>query len=619
MRAPRLAVQPSAPGQHTITRRMAVRPAPAGLRRTACVPVQKAGPGQRRVALGAALLPSSSSNSGGGDLVRAGQLASDSSADFTWPEPLSLSERLARSARFWSEIGPVVAAYQLQAFSFSAFGAAYTEEQKEKIWTDLHEWGSGKLSGVINELRGFYVKSGQLIGSRPDLFPEPYTRKLASLQDDLPPMEPALVLKVVERELLDGGRLGDVFSEFDAEPQGSASVAQVHRAVLREGGQEVAVKVQRPGVEALMLGDVANVKALAFQLRGRFPVDYYTVFSELEAQLRFEFDFVAEAAAMDRIGAVLATVPGGPPCVTPRSVRQLVRPRVMVMSFIRGRPLSKLAAEFEARNIQPGSLEAKIVGRKLLRSLTDAYGAMLLGEGFFHGDPHPGNIMLTDTGEVALIDFGQVKQLTEDLRLKLAKVMLMLANCGDEGCTYTDLAGAAKSLGVTFKPGVKDVDTAAAATAMWLFDSTATELPGGYDPSELSAGSPVGEVASFPQDLVFVGRATVLIRGLSTRLGIPWSLAKEWEEAAKRALAPEEEQAMAPPLRARGGLLGRVRGFFEGLALRSAMPVLAAMVALRAAVQRAVQRAVEAVVNAFKPAIQHMRNTSPSDGCAFTP
>lgn len=142
--------------------------------------------------------------------------------------------------------------------------------------------------------------------------------------------------------------------------------------------------------------------------------------------------------------------------------------------------------------------------------------------------------------------------------------------------TTQDLANAAISLGVTFKPSVKDKDTAAAATAMWLFDSTATVLPGargergttqltyqqrgnprelqrhasystranpptncgnppprfsssgGYDTGELSPKSPVGEVASFPQDLVFVGRATVLIRGLSARLGIEWSLAKEW-------------------------------------------------------------------------------------------
>ena len=100
---------------------------------------------------------------------------------------------------------------------------------------------------------------------------------------------------------------------------------------------------------------------------------------------------------------------------------------------------------------------------------------------------------------MALVDFGQVKQLKEAMRAQLARVMLMLASCGEGGCTFADLAGAARDLGVTFKADVADVDTAAAATAMWLFDSTATTLPGGYDASELSAGSPVGAVQSFPQ------------------------------------------------------------------------------------------------------------------------
>ncbi len=91
----------------------------------------------------------------------------------------------------------------------------------------------------------------QLIGSRPDLFPEPYTRKLAPLQDACPAMDGALLVRVVETELLGGAPLSAVFSAFDATPLGSASVAQVHRAVLRATGEAVAVKVQRPGMEAL--------------------------------------------------------------------------------------------------------------------------------------------------------------------------------------------------------------------------------------------------------------------------------------------------------------------------------------------------------------------------------
>lgn len=284
-------------------------------------------------------------------------------------------------------------------------------------------------------------------GSRADLFPEPYTRKLARLQDSVPAMDGTLVLQVVERELLAGKKLTSTFSEFDARPLGSASVAQVHRARLKKTGKEVAVKVQRPGMESVMLGDVANVKALALQLRGRFPVDYYTVFSELESQLKFEFDFQAEAAAMDRIAGALAALPQGAPVLVPRSVRGLVSRRVLCMDFVRGRPLSQLAAELAERGISPGSPEAVLLGTRLLRALTDAYGAMLFGEGFFHGDPHPGNIMVTEAGEVALVDFGQTKQITPQMRISLAKVMVMLANCGREGCTFQARGGGRWRLG----------------------------------------------------------------------------------------------------------------------------------------------------------------------------
>ena len=100
-----------------------------------------------------------------------------------------------------------------------------------------------------------------------------------------------------------------------------------------------------------------------------------------------------------------AQVPGGAPVETPRSVPGLIARRAMAMTFIRGRALSQLAAEMSARGITPGSPAATLLGRRLLRALTDAYGAMLLGEGFFHGDPHPGNIMITDDGKASIVSY----------------------------------------------------------------------------------------------------------------------------------------------------------------------------------------------------------------------
>lgn len=135
-----------------------------------------------------------------------------------------------------------------------------------------------------------------------------------------------------------------------------------------------------------------------------------------------------------------------------------------------------------------------------------------------------------------MIDFGQVKQISGRSRETLAKVMVAL----DERKSDTNpsdleaIGNLALELGVEIKKGARK--EAAAAIGMWLFDGTVEELPGGYDKGELSPNSPVKELKSFPQDLVLVGRSTILIKGLSSRLGIPWSLSKEWAPIARMVL-----------------------------------------------------------------------------------
>lgn len=153
-----------------------------------------------------------------------------------------------------------------------------------------------------------------------------------------------------------------------------------------------------------------------------------------------------------------------------------------------------------------------------------------------YADPHPGNIFVLENGDIGLIDFGQVKQISGRNRETLAKVMIALADrVGDDRPEDLERIGnLALELGVELNDDAQD--EAAAAVAMWLFDGTTEVLPGGYDTGELSPNSPVKELRSFPQDLVLVGRSSILIKGISNRLGIPWSLAKEWAPIAKDVL-----------------------------------------------------------------------------------
>jgi len=170
-------------------------------------------------------------------------------------------------------------------------------------------------------------------------------------------------------------------------------------------------------------------------------------------------------------------------------------------------------------------------------------------------DPHPGNIFVLDDGRIGLIDFGQVKQISGRNRETLAKVMIALDEREDGNVEDMERIGnLALELGVEIKENAKD--EAPAAIALWLFDGSATELPGGFDLGELSPNSPVKELKSFPQDLVLAGRAAILIKGVSNRLGVPWSLSHEWAPIARQVL----EQSTAPIGTATSGSNGaRVR------------------------------------------------------------
>ncbi len=468
-------------------------------------------------------------------------------ATVEFPPPLTKVQRLERAAKFWSSAIPIVLSYYSKSAELlvkEAFtGVELTEDEEQSIWNEQHSMGAKKLADTITSLKGFYVKTAQIIASRKDLFPEEYTEALSDFTDNVDPLPVELIKAVVEKELLVRGEsFDDIFASFDDEPLGAASIAQVHRAVLTEkyGNKEVAVKVQRPSIESKLMGDIANLKTLAKTFSEPLPLDYYTVFCELEKQLADEFNFVAEAVAMDRIYETVTRDENGYPCespvVLPRPVPGLVSRRVLVMDYLNGVPLSRAAEEMLKKGIKPDSPESQLFGRKLLKSLTEVFGRCILETGFFHADPHPGNIFVLEDGRIGLIDFGQVKQISGRERETLSKVMLAL----DDRVSDDNPADLEKIGNLALELGVELADSAPAegpaAVAMWLFDGSVENLPGGYDKGELSPNSPVKALKSFPQDLVLVGRSTILIKGLSSRLGIPWSLSQEWAPLARRVL-----------------------------------------------------------------------------------
>jgi len=483
-------------------------------------------------------------------------------------------ERIIRAATFSLTIASIIRSYKrksIELFFRNVVCCAnkLTEEEEKLAWNEQHAQGADTLTKTITSMQGFYVKAAQIVASRPDSIPQEYADALSVFTDDNDPLPVEVIKGVIERELLDqrGEQFDDVFEEFDEAPLGSASIAQVHRAVLSKkyGHREVAVKVQRPSIEEKLMGDIANLKQVAKVFRGAdLPVDYYAVFTELGEQLQDEFDFETEAASMERMHNILTTDENGAhresPIVTPRSVPALVSKRVLVMDFLKGVPLSRASDMMKSKGIAPDGVEAKLFARKLLKSLTTAFGWSILESGFFHADAHPGNIFVLDDGRIGLIDFGQVKQVDRDYRETVAKVILALdeRKSDDNDDDLHRIGNSTEGLDIELKDDAPAHGHA--AIAMWLFDGSVETFPDGYDENEMSPNSPVKAMKEFPSDLVLLARSTVLVKGLATRFGVRWSLSQEWAPIARRVLNKgtdvttkdtEEQKGQCKPHRAK--------------------------------------------------------------------
>ncbi|MEU8633727.1 AarF/UbiB family protein [Amycolatopsis sp. NPDC048633] len=252
-----------------------------------------------------------------------------------------------------------------------------------------------------------FVKLGQLLSTRADVLPPVFVDELGKLQDQVAPAKADAVWAVLTEEL--GGSPDDVFAEFDPEPLATASVAQVYRAKLR-GGEDVVVKVQRPGVREQAERDIDIVRRVAAALEDRADWARSLGVAELAdgfaEALAEELDFTIEAR---NIAAVTAT--SCPDVALPTVHKELSTERVLVMSRLDGKPLETAPAA-----------DRKRLARSLLRCLLDQ---VMVG-GVFHADPHPGNLMLLADGRLGLLDFGSVGRLDAGLRGGLQNLVLAL-------------------------------------------------------------------------------------------------------------------------------------------------------------------------------------------------
>lgn len=273
-----------------------------------------------------------------------------------------------------------------------------------------------ELARTLEELGPTYIKLGQLLSTRLDIISERYLPALARLQDQIEPFPFEGAKQTIESEL--GLRLHRVFTEFDPQPVAAASLAQVHRARL-PSGQEVAVKVQRPGIRQVIIDDLEAFGEIASQMERHTQVGRrYRLVDLLETfrkSLMDELDFRREAGSLVRLAEIVEDYPE---LVVPMPVEDYSTSRVLTMQFIHGVKVSEITPQHRER----------FFTARLAEALSKAYLDQILIHGFLHADPHPGNILLTTDGRLALMDLGMVAYLTPTRRNQITKLLLAISS-----------------------------------------------------------------------------------------------------------------------------------------------------------------------------------------------
>lgn len=318
-------------------------------------------------------------------------------------ERMKRARELTRAAVYGEKINSVKLWFFdtfLRLLRLLLVGKAATKDanqEKQAVW----------LKEKLIKLGPTFIKIGQSMGTRADLLPLPFVKELGTLVDQVPPFPNDVAFSIIEHEL--GKKINEVYAEFEIEPVAAASLGQVYRARLHTG-EEVAVKVQRPNLDATIRGDIVILKRVA-KFAERFPqlnenADWTGMLREFDVTIHEEMDYGAEGRNCERFRENFS---GWSNIHVPQIYWHATSKKVLTMEFIHGTKVTDLE-EQARRNISPA---------KVNRLLIKTYLKQLLEDGFFHADPHPGNLLVMPDGRLAFFDFGMVGRITPQLQAKM--------------------------------------------------------------------------------------------------------------------------------------------------------------------------------------------------------
>jgi aarF domain-containing kinase len=424
---------------------------------------------------------------------------------------LGAAQRARRARRIGVAFGRIYLGIRANRFVARRLRPADMPER----WRRFHRQSARRIYDAAIELQGLILKGCQFLGTRADVLPREYVEVLSQLQDRVPPRPHAVVKATVEGEL--GGDLSQVFRSFSPVPVASASLAQVHAAELLSG-ERVAVKVQYPEIEALVRSDLANVRTL-FRAVGLLESDFdlMPLVDELAEQVPRELNFVNEGHNAEAIGRFFKERED---VGVPRIHWEFTTRRVLVMEYIDGIKITDLAA----------LRDAGIDRARVSQLLVEAYCEQILNHGFFHADPHPGNLLVqslpSGAPRLVFLDFGLAKELPPRFRQgavdfaaallrgepdAMAEALLELGFETRDGRPggLLEIARFLLELGRRFRRGVR-------------LDPDLGERLGREIPDHIRA-NPIVRV---PTHLVLLGRVLGLLSGVNRSLEAPVDLAR---------------------------------------------------------------------------------------------
>ena len=358
-----------------------------------------------------------------------------------------------------------------------------------------------RLRLAMEELGPTFIKFGQILSTRPDLIPREYADEFRKLQDKVPSIGLEEVQNQIRKEL--GHPEEELFAEFAPVPIAAASIAQVHRARLHSG-EEVVVKIRRPGIERVVETDLDILMGLAYLIERHIPsgdiYDPVGIVKEFRRTIKREMDFSREGHTIDRFASNFAE---DPVFHVPRVFWDVTGETVLTMEFVEGIKVS----DFDVLREKGYDLKA------IARNGADAFLKQVLVHGLFHGDPHPGNIFILEGNTICMLDYGMVGRLSDNLKFQLVDLLVAILQQDVEGLIDQLLYSGELT---------DEVNTRALRRDLAEFIDDYFEIP----LQEMNAGRLLGEFVEilthyrirFPSDLMLLAKALVTMEGLGRQL-----------------------------------------------------------------------------------------------------